>query len=124
MIFDFRFELDLIKLELIIKGYWSYGNPALTCAGADSCQHNGDTQVTQDLDGAGKGCRYTLPQTQGIWPWYDAKVTFCCQASALNRVRSLVLGAYLLADRLDYSRALSTFPCPLRKFGYFDRDIS
>lgn len=67
-------------------GYWSYGNPALTCAGADSCQHNGDVIMIQDLDGGGKGCRYTTPTYQGIWPWYDAPVTFCCQASAVARV--------------------------------------
>ena len=42
----------------------------------------------EEGDGGNKYCRYTSPQQEGVWQWYDAEVTYCCKASDLTIVSS------------------------------------
>ncbi|KAH9211348.1 glycosyl hydrolases family 18-domain-containing protein, partial [Leptodontidium sp. 2 PMI_412] len=67
--------------------YWTKGNTALWCEGAQHCSGSNEVIIATDKYGGGnKGCRYTLGSNGGpTWEWKDADLNWCCPASGLQR---------------------------------------
>ncbi|KAJ6287495.1 hypothetical protein J3E71DRAFT_358329 [Bipolaris maydis] len=73
--------------------YWNEGGDFPICSNSEFCSST-TSKIDQDQyggpNGDGKGdstheCKYTIPQQQGIWSWYNADLAFCCNTKGMGK---------------------------------------
>jgi chitinase len=102
--------------------YWNEGGDFPICSNSEFCSST-TSKIDQDQhggpngDGRGDGtheCKYTYPQQQGSWSWYNADLAFCCDTRGMGKVTSSnVRGDLWLANS---TRKPSIYPCRWSKF--------